>query len=100
MLHKLKTVVLCLLLACSCKGYSQTDTTVGPYINAEFPGGQTALFRFMIEKVTHGFIMSKEENPLAKVLMSFTVDELGTACCTKITKTSGNEAIDRLILEA
>ncbi len=63
---------------CLCSSYAQTDSAVyfNPEIQAEYPGGTSAWFRYLAKNLTYPDIGAKEEMQL-KVVVRFVVDSAG-----------------------
>ncbi|HSZ35209.1 MAG TPA: energy transducer TonB [Puia sp.] len=86
-------IILSLAFAfCFCSTHAQTDSAVyfNPEIQAEYPGGPAAWYRYLAKNLTYPDIEVKEEMDL-KVTVRFAVDSLGHS--SHFTAVRGSEGL-------
>lgn len=76
----------------------QTSITDLPDMEAEFPGGQEALYAWMGENISYPEA-AKADKAEGKVFVRFTVDKTGVVKDVKVFK-STHEAFDKAVLSA
>lgn len=82
---------------------SETIEIIGerPEIPASYPGGFTALNKYINENVTSKLTFTKEEaTSLRKAFAKFTIDENGNVVNVKIAKSSNIPQLDSLLVVA
>ena len=80
--------------------FGQKDSLTIPAVEAQFPGGQKALLKYLGTNVTDKLGRQNYETPVEKVFVRFYVDIDGKTSDAKIVKTSGHPSIDELLIEA
>lgn len=73
----LKKILLPFLLTLFCISYGQKDSSTTPVIQAQFPGGQRALAKYIMTNVSDKATLSDDGTPVEKVIAKFYVDEHG-----------------------
>lgn len=96
----LKKIFLAFSLTLFCFSYGQKDSSTTPVIQAQFPGGQSALLKYLKANVSDKATLSDDGTPVEKVIAKFYVDEGGKISDAKIVKTSRHQNIDKLLIEA
>jgi TonB family protein len=95
----LKKVLLPILLAFFCFSYGQTDS-LNPVMEAQFPGGQSALMKYLRTNVADKVILSDNGNPTEKIIAKFFIDEKGNTSDAIILKSSKQPNLDDQLIEA
>lgn len=76
------------------------DVNVVPETEAEFPGGFNQLTKYLMDNVIHKVDEAKFADNLLQASVKFTIDEEGRLVQATIHNSSGNQKIDKLILDA
>jgi TonB family protein len=74
--------------------------TVIPETEAEFPGGFNQLTKYMMENIINKISKESSVEKIQRTIVKFTVDEQGQIVDAKISNTSTDQKIDKLILDA
>ncbi len=76
------------------------DVNVVPETEAEFPGGFNQLTKYLMDNVIHKVDEAKYADNLLQASVKFAIDEEGRIVHAGILNSSGDQKIDKLILEA
>lgn len=96
----IKIIFLTFLLTLFGISYGQKDSLTNPVIQAQFPGGQSALMKYLKTNVSDKANYPDNGKPPEKVIAKFFVDEKGKTTDIKIVKSSGHQYIDKLFIQA
>ena len=96
----IKNIFLTLLLTLFGITYGQKDSLTTPVIQAQFPGGQNALAKYIFTNVSDKATLTDDGTPVEKVIAKFYVDENGKTSDAIIIKTSRHQSIDNLLIDA
>ena len=80
--------------------YGQKDSVTSPAIQAQFPGGQIALLKYLKTNVAEKAVYPDNGMPPEKIIAKFFINENGKATDAKIIKSSGHQYIDKLFIQA
>lgn len=73
---------------------------VVPDSEAEFPGGFNQLTKYLMDNIVHKISDEKVEEKLQNAVVKFKINEEGQVVDTEIFRTSSDQKIDKLILDA
>ena len=80
--------------------HGQKDSLTTLIVQAQFPGGQNALFKYLKTNVSDKVSPTDNGTPVEKVVAKFYVDENGKTTDAKIVKTSRHQNIDKQLINA
>jgi len=74
--------------------------TVVPEIEAEYPGGYDQLTDYLIKNIINKFPEKKAADKIQRAMVKFAINEEGQIVDVKMSRTSGDLNIDKLVVEA
>lgn len=74
--------------------------TIIPEVEAEYPGGQDQMQKYLIEKVTTKITPAGTAEKVQNALLKFTIGENGNVMDAKIIRSSTDPEIDAILIEA